>query len=135
MKQNNKTNINLPANIHGFRNSLNYTLHGDYYFPDLRLSTTDMTPLGHYGRMRLNYLREYRPGLYTRLILSGKLYEHLAEIDQTSRRRMEQIIPGLAQTEGVEEMLKTTDQMSWVGQMNNIRQRAEEVILNELIYT
>ena len=125
----------MNKQIHDQKNGLTYTLCSDCYLPDLNLPDADKTSLGHYGRMRLNYLREHRPGLYTRLILSGKLYEHLAEIDQTSRRRIEQIIPGLAQTEGVEEMLKTTDQMSWVGQMNNIRQRAEEVILNELIYT
>ena len=124
---------NLEKEI--IENGIHYTLHGDYYFPDLELPDVPLQAIGHYGRIRLNYLQEHRPGLYTRLILSGKLYEHLAEIDQTSRRRMEQIIPGLAQTEGVKEMLKTTDQMSWVGQMNNIRQRAEEVILNELIYT
>ena len=124
---------NLKKEI--IENGIHYTLHGDYYFPDLELPDIPLQAIGHYGRIRLNYLQEHRPGLYTRLILSGKLYEHLAEIDQTSRRRMEQIIPGLAQTEGVDEMLKATDQMSWVGQMNNIRQRAEEVILNELIYT
>ena len=124
---------NLEQEI--IENGIHYTLHGDYYFPNLELPDIPLQAVGHYGRIRLNYLQEHRPGLYTRLILSGKLYEHLAEIDQTSRRRMEQIIPGLAQTEGVDEMLKATDQMSWVGQMNNIRQRAEEVILNELIYT
>ena len=84
--------------------------------------------------MRLNYLREYRPGLFTRLILSGKLYEHLAEIDQTSRRQMVQIIPRMAQAEGVDEKLKAKDQMAWIGRMNNIRQRADEIILVELIY-
>ena len=134
MKQNNKTSIDLPINIHNGKNGLTYTLHGHYYFPDLNLSDVDKTPLGHYGRMRLNYLQEYRPGLYTRLILSGKLYEHLEEIDQTSRQRLEQIIPRLAQAEGVDEKLKAKDQMAWVGQMNNIRQRAEEIILQELIY-
>ena len=134
MKQNNKTNIDLSTNIYDARNGLNYTLHGDFYFPDLQLSSTDKTPLGHYGRMRLNYLREYRPGLYTRLILSGKLYEHLAEIDQTSRQRMECIILQMFQAEGVDEKLKAKDQMTWVGRMNNIRQRAEEIILAELIY-
>ena len=111
-----------------------YTLCGDYYLPDINLSDADKTPLGHYGRMRLNYLQEYRPGLYTRLILSGKLYEHLEEIDQTSRQRLEQIIPRLAQAEGVDEKLKVQDQMSWVGRMNNIRRRTEEIILQELIY-
>ena len=134
MKQNNITSIDLPINIHNGKNGLTYTLHGDYYFPDLNLSDADKTPLGRYGRMRLNYLQEHRPGLYTRLILSSKLYEHLAEINQTSRHRMEQIIPRLAQAEGVDEKLKAKDQMAWVGQMNNIRQRAEEIILQELIY-
>ena len=120
--------------IHDSKNGLTYTRHGDFYFPDLNLSEADKAPLGSYGRMRLNYLREHRPGLYTRLILSGKLYEHLAEIDQTSRRRMEKIISQIARAEGVDEKLKATDQMAWVGRMNNIRQRVEETILSELIY-
>ena len=124
----------MNKQIYDQKNGLTYTLCGDYYFPDLNLSDTDKTPLGHYGRMRLNYLREHRPGLYTCLILSGKLYKHLAEIDQTSRQRMEQIIPRMARAEGVDEKLKAKDQMTWVGRMNNIRQRAEEIILAELIY-
>ncbi len=123
---------NLKKGI--IENGIHYTLHGDYYVPNLELPEVPLQTIGHYGRLRLNYLQEHRPGLYTRLILSGKLYEHLAEIDQISRRRMEQIIPGLAQTDGVEEMLKAKDQMAWVRRMNNIRHRAEEIILNELIY-
>ena len=115
-------------------NGIHYTLHGDYYFPDLELPGVPPQAIGHYGRMRLNDLREHRPSLYTRLILSGKLYEHLVEIDQTSRQRMEQIIPRMARAEGVDEKLKAKDQMTWVGRMNNIRQRAEEIILAELIY-
>ena len=134
MKQNNKTSIDLPTIIHKSKNGLNYTLHDDSYLPDLNLSDADKTPLGRYGRMRKAYLEAHRPGLYTRLILSGTLYEHLAEIDQTSQRRMEQIISQIAQTEGVDEKLKAKDQMTWVGRMNNIRQRAEEIILAELIY-
>ena len=124
--------INLKKEI--IENGIHYTLHGDYYFPNLELPEVPLQAIGHYGRMRLNYLREYRPGLYTHLILSGKLYEHLTEIDQTSRRRMEQIIPRMAQAEGVDEILKAKDQMVWVGRMNSIRQRAEEMILQELIY-
>ena len=124
----------MNKQIHDQKNGLTYTLCGDYYLPDINLSDADKTPLGHYGRMRLNYLQEYRPGLYTRLILSGMLYEHLAEIDQTSRQRMEQIIPRMAQAEGVDEILKANDQMAWIGRMNNIRQRADEIILAELIY-
>jgi hypothetical protein len=110
------------------------TAFRDYYFPDLELPDIPLQAIGHYGRIRLNYLQEHRPGLYTRLILSGKLYVHLAEIDQTSRRQMEQIISQIAQTEGVDEKLKAKDQMAWVGRMNSIRQRVEEMILEELIY-
>ena len=124
----------INKQIHDQKNGLTYMLCGDYYLPDLNLPDADKIPLGHYGRMRLNYLRVHRPGLYTRLILSGTLYEHLAEIDQTSRRRMEQIILWMVQAEGVDERLKAKDQMAWVGRMNNIRQRAEEIILQELIY-
>ena len=124
----------MNKQIHDQKNGLTYTLCGDCYLPDLNLPDTDKIPLGHYGRMRLNYLREHRPGLYTRLILSGRLYEHLAEIDQTSRQRMEQIIPQIVQAEGVDENLKAMNQIAWVGRMNNIQQRAEEIILKELIY-
>ena len=124
----------LSNQIYDSNNGLTYTRRGDYYSPDLDLSDADQSPLGRYGRMRLNYLREHRPGLYTRLILSGKLYEHLAEIDRVSRQRMEQIVPRMAQAEGVDERLKATDQMSWVGRMNNIRQRAEESVLRELVF-
>lgn len=120
--------------IHDSKNGLSYTQHGDYYFPDLKLSDADNTPLGHYGQMRLNYLREHRPGLYTRLILSGTLYEQLTEIDRNSRQRLEQIIPQVAQAEGIDEKLKAKDQIAWVGRMNNIRQCAEEIILQELVY-
>lgn len=123
---------NLEKEI--IENGIHYTLHGDYYFPDLELPGVPPQAIGHYGRMRLNYLREHRPSLYTRLILSGKLYEHLAEIDQTSRHRIEQIISQMAQTESIDERLKAKDQMAWIGRMNNIRQRANEIILVELIY-
>ncbi len=93
-------------------NGIHYTLHGDYYFPDLELPGVPPQAIGHYGRMRLNDLREHRPSLYTRLILSGKLYEHLAEIDQTSRHRIEQIISQMAQTESIDERLKAKNQMA-----------------------
>ena len=123
---------NLEKEI--IENGIHYTLHGDYYFPDLELPGVPPQAIGHYGRMRLNYLQEHRPGLYTRLILSGTLYEHLAEIDQTSRWQMEQIISQIAQTEGVDEELKAKDQLAWIVRMNSIRQRADEIILAELIY-
>ena len=100
----------------------------------MELPEVSRQTIEHYGQLRLNYLREHRPGLFTRLILSGKLYEHLAEIDQTSRQRIEQIISQMARAEGVDEKLKATDQMAWIGRMNDIRQKADEIILAELIY-
>lgn len=125
---------NLSKRIVDDKTGLSYTLHGDYYFPDLTIPETDQKPMGRYGRMRLHYLREHRPGLYTRLILSGKLYDHLAEIDETSRERLDRMIPQMAQAEGINEALKARDPMAWVGQMNALKHHAEEVILNELIY-
>ena len=116
------------------KNGLTYTLHGDYYLPDLNLSDTDKTSIGRYGRMRMKYLQESRPGLYTRLLLSGKLCEHLAEIDSTCQERMNRMIPQMAAAEEINEALKARDPMAWVGQMNNIHHRAEETILTELIH-
>lgn len=84
--------------------------------------------------MRKTYLEEHRPGLYERLLLSGKLYEHLAEIDTCCTEAMDRMVRRMADAEGITESLKAKDQMSWVGRMNNIRQRAEEIILAELIY-
>ena len=120
--------------IHDQKNGLTYTRHGDYYLPNLNLSNADKKPICRYGRMRMTYLRENRPGLYTRLLLSGKLCEHLAEIDSTCQERMSRMIPQMAAAERVNEALKARDPMAWVGHMNNIRQRAEETILAELIY-
>ncbi len=124
----------MNPQIHDRKNGLTYTLHGDYYLPNLNLSDADQTPIGRYGRMRLGYLLEHRPGLYTRLLLSGKLYDHLAEIEETSWNRLDRMIPQMAKAEGVNEALKARDSMAWVRRMNSIRQRAEETILTELIY-
>lgn len=115
-------------------NGIHYTLHGDYYFPDLGLSESSRQTIGHYGRMRKAYLEKHRPGLYERLILSGKLDDHLAETEAACTERMDMMIPRMARAEGVNERLKAKDQMAWVGQMNSIRQRAEEIILNEIVY-
>ena len=109
MKQNSKTSKEFPLNIHDARNGLNYMLHGNYYLPDLELSDADKAPIGHYGRMRMTYLQEHRPGLYTRLLLSGKLCEHLTEIDSTCRERMHHMIPQMAAAEGINEAVKARD--------------------------
>lgn len=124
----------LSKQIYDNKNGLTYTMNGDYYFPNLTQSEADHRPLGHYGRMRLNYLREHHPGLYTHFILSGKLYDHLSEIDQTCQDRLDRMIPQMAKAEGVNETLKAHEPMAWVGRMNCIHHRAEETILTELIY-
>lgn len=123
---------NMTAELN--QNGIHYTLHGDYYFPDLDLPEKASAPLGRYGRMRQVYLEEHRPGLYERLLLSGRLYEHLAEIDTCCTDRMDRIVSQMADAEGITEDLKAKDQMAWVGRMNSIRQQAEEMILQELIY-
>lgn len=116
-------------------NGIHYTLHGDYYFPDLDLPDSPRQTIGQYGRMRKAYLEEHRPGLYERLLLSGKLYDHLAETDRACQDRMERIITQMAKAEGINEQLKASDQLGWVSRINSIHQRAEESILDELVFT
>ena len=113
---------------------LTYSRNGDYLIPDLTLSKEPETPLGKYGRLRKTYLKEHRPVLWNRLILSEKLYPHLREIDETANRRLEQMMPELMSLNGVTESLKETDPMKWTGLMNNLKAQAEEKILDELIY-
>ena len=112
---------------------LSYTRNGDYLFPDLSLEDADL-PIGKYGLLRKSYLKEHKRGWYSSLLLTGKLDEHLAEIDRTCAERVELITNQLARREGVAEALKAADQMEWVRRMNNIRARAEEIVLHELVY-
>lgn len=114
-------------------NNLTYTRNGDYLIPDLKLSEQPEKPLGKYGRMRKTYLKEHRPILYNRLLMSEKLYPHLLEIDRTANSRLEQLMPKLAQAAGVTEELKARDMMQWVGLMNSCKAQAEEILLAELI--
>ena len=113
---------------------LTYTKVGDYYIPDLTLGDQPDKTLGRYGRMHQKFLEEHHPGTYARLILSGRPWAHLADIDTACEERMDTLIPAMAKQEGVTEALKAADQMAWVGRMNNIRNRAEEIILHELVY-
>ena len=114
---------------------LTYTKVGDYYIPDLILDDQPDRPLGRYGRMRQKFLEEHHTGTYNRLMLSGKLWTHLADTDAACQERLDTLIPAMTKREGVTEALKASDQMAWVGGMNNIRNRAEEIILHELVYT
>ena len=115
--------------------SIMYHQNADYLLPDMGLNETDKTPLNKYGRMRMRYLQEHRPGLYTRLILSGKLYEDLLNIQKAAQKRMEIITEKMAKAQNINETMKAQDQMSWVGAMNMIRLQAEAIVLQELIYS
>ena len=111
-----------------------YTQVGDYLIPNLVISETAQSPLGKYGRMRKRYLKEHRPVLYTNLLVTGKLDQHLAEIDMACEVRMELLTQQMAKQEGVTEALKAADQMDWVCRMNSIGSRVEEIVMNELVY-
>ena len=109
----------LPSRVHDSQNGLNYTLVGNYYLPDLEIESSQ--PIGKFGRARMKYLKEYRPGLYSRLLLSGKLYDDLNEVDAEAQRLLDQMIPQMAAEAGINEDLKAADQMRWVGMMNTIK--------------
>ena len=111
-----------------------YTQVGDYLLPDLIIDETEQQPIGKYGRMRKRYLKEHRPILFSNLLLSGKLDQHLAEIDHACVEGIDLLTRQMADREAVTEALKATDQMEWVRRMNNIQNRAEEIVLNELVY-
>ena len=111
-----------------------YTQVGDYLFPNLVIEESEQRPIGKYGRMRKRYLKEHRPVLFTNLLTAGKLYRHLAEVDQACEDRMELLIMQMAENEGVTEALKASDQMEWVRRMNSIQNRAEEIVLHELVF-
>ena len=111
-----------------------YSKCGDYLIPALALQEEELPPIGKYGRMRKQYLKEQHPVLFSELLLSGQLFPHLVVIDQACEGRMELLVLQMAKSEGVTEALKAADQMAWVGKMNSIRSRAEEIVLHELVY-
>ena len=113
---------------------LTYTQCWDYLIPDLVLSDTSEYHIGKYGRMRRAYLRDHRIAIYSTLLLTEKLFPHLAEIDAACKTRLEIIETALMRREGVTEALKAADQMAWVRRRNGIHSRAEEIVLHELVY-
>ena len=113
---------------------LTYHRCGDYLLPDMGISAEERQPIGKYGQMRLTYLQEHHADLYSRLLLSGKLIAHLVEVDTACKERLSLLISQMMEQEGVTEALKETNQMSWVGRMNSIHERAEEILKEELIY-
>ena len=113
--------------------NISYIRSGDYFIPDLKLSE-ETRPIGKWGRMHRDYLKEHHPIRYNNLILSGNLWTYLANLNEQAKQRMETLIAQMQSAEGITEALKAADPISWTQRMNNIAARAEEIIREELIY-
>ena len=119
--------------IYDEKNGLDYELVGDYYIPCLK--APESPKVGRFGMMYHDYLRNHKRVTYSGLMLSGKLKEHIEEIDRQAEEAFSQLVDRLKQSKGVTEQLKATDQLEWVRHMNSIRSRAEEIVLNSIIYS
>ena len=123
----------MKKQIYDEKNGMSYTLHGDYYLPDLVLREEEPT-YGKYGMLRKQFLKEYRSARYQYMLLTGKLNEHLNQIDQEVREQVETLMEQMTEKQGVTEELKSQDQMERVRLMNNIKASAEEMVLREILY-
>ena len=123
----------MKKQIYDEKNGMSYTLHGDYYLPDLVLREEEPT-YGKYGMLRKQFLKEHRSARYQYMLLTGKLNEHLNQIDQEVREQVETLMEQMIEKQGVTEELKAQDQMKWVRLMNNIKASAEEIILKNMVY-
>ena len=123
----------MKKQIYDEKNGMSYTLHGDYYLPDLVLREEEPT-YGKYGMLRKQFLKEHRSARYQYLLLTGKLNEHLNQTDQEAREQVETLMEQMTEKQGVTEELKAQDQMKWVRLMNNIKASAEEIILKNMVY-
>ena len=113
--------------------NMEYVLAGDYYIPDLKLPNEER-PIGKYGRMHREYLKEHNPMMFNDLVLEGQLWTYLADLNEQAQNRLQRIIEQMKVSEGLTEELKASDQMAWVRVMNSIRNRAEEIVLKEIVY-
>ena len=118
--------------IHDNSNGIDYELVGDYYLP--RFKAPESPKVGRYGLMYLYYLRNHKKVTYSGLMLSGKLNEHIESVDRQAEEMFSLLVAQMKQAEGITEQLKATDQMKWVGIMNNIRNRAEEIVKSEVLF-
>ena len=123
----------METHIYDEKNGLSYTLHGDYYLPDLALNEEEAI-YGKYGMLRKQFLKEHRLAKYQYLLLTGKLTEHLNQIDQEARKQVEMLTEQMVKKQGVNDNLKKQDQMMWVRLMNNIKFSAEEIVLKNMVY-
>ena len=126
-------NINTICVERIMKDGLEYIRSGDYFIPNLTLPE-ETRPIGKWGRMHREYLKEHKPIQYNCLLLSGKLWTYLADLNEQAQDRLEQMVHQMKMAEGVTEELKAADPMAWVQRMNNIRNRAEEIILRKLVY-
>ena len=111
-----------------------YTMQGDYCLPNLTLPAEEERPIGVWGQRRLNYLKHHRKVLYFNLLTSGKLHSHLADTEEQAQELFSRLVKEYAEKEGVTEQLKAADQMAWVRKMNNIRERATEIVNAEVVF-
>ena len=123
----------MKKQIYDEKNGLSYTLHGDYYLLDLEINEEEPT-YGKYGIMRKQFLKEHRSARYQYLVLTGKLTEHLNQVDKEAREKVEMLVEQMAEQWGVTEELKMQDQMEWVRRMNNIKNVAEEMVEKGFLY-
>ena len=127
------TQTDLPETM--VQNGITYRLAGDVYLPLIAVGGNPTKPLSKWGRMRRTYLKEHRSGTYSEMLLTGRLMQHLSEIEETAERRMEELMESLKKKYHLTEQMKSENQMQWVQMMNNLRATAEEMIQTELIYS
>ncbi len=127
--------MTLPKHITNEQTGISYTLHGDYYLPDLKLPEPgDKQPIGRRGIMHGDYLKKNKRYVFDSMLMSGKLYSYLADIDEQAREMFDNLVEQLKENDGVTKELKEHDSWEWVQRMENIQQRAREIVCNELIY-
>ena len=124
----------MEKRIYNKKTGISYTLQGDYYLPDLALPNEETKPVDLWGQRHARHLKQNHKVLYMNLLTSGKLNDHLADIDVQAENMFSRLVKQMAEHEGVTEQLKADDQMEWVARMNNIRSRATEIVNNEIIY-
>lgn len=127
-------NVELKDRFIDEKTGIEYIRNGDYYLPNLVLAEQKKIQINKYGRLRLDYLKNHKKAEYAILFMDNKLTDHLEEVQEIATKRVEEIIKSLKQQSNLTEEMKNTDQLYWVGMMNNFKNQAEEIVLKELIY-
>ena len=127
-------NVELKDRFIDEKTGIEYIRNGDYYLPNLVLAEQKKIQLNKYGRLRLEYLKNHKKAEYAILFMDNKLTDHLEEVQEIATKRVEEIIKSLKEQSNLTEEMKNTDQLYWVGMMNNFKNQAEEIVLKELIY-